>query len=129
MDATVITAIVSGAVAVCTAAITYMTAKNSTKKDLFVTDRQQLSQEQQQLRTEMREELRALKDEVKGWTNKYIELEGSMDEMKLTNLKLTMEVEKWKEKYDDLLQENEALQKRVGELEGDLKRRRNSNKE
>lgn len=124
MDATVLTAIVGGLVTIIGSVIAYMTARNASKKDMFVTDRQQLSQEQQQLRAEMREELKSLRDEVKAWTHRYIELEGNMEELRLTNVKLLMEVEKWKEKYDTLLTENEGLQKRVGELEGDLRRRR-----
>lgn len=126
MDATVLTAIVGGVVTVIGSVIAYMTARNASKKDIFVTDRQQLSQEQQQLRAEMREELKVLRDEVKVWTTRYIELEGNMEELKMTNLKLQMEVDKWKEKYDDLLQENETLQRRVGELEGELRRRRST---
>jgi chromosome segregation ATPase len=124
MDATIITAMVGGIVTVIGTLIAYMTAKNAAKKDMFVTDRQQLSLEQLELRKEMREELKILRDEVKGWTNRYMELEGGMEELKLTNLKLQMEVDKWREKYDTLLSENEHLTLRVGELEGELRRRR-----
>jgi chromosome segregation ATPase len=126
MDATLIIAVIGGIVTVIGSLIAYMTAKNSAKKDMFVTDRQQLSLEQLELRKEMREELKILRDKVDGWTNRYMELEGNMEELKLTNLKLQMEVDKWKDKYDTLLTENEQLTSRVVELEGELKRRRNN---
>lgn len=124
MDPITLTAAISGAVAVVTGFITYLGGRNSTKKDIFVTDRQQLSQEQQQLRTELREEMKVLREEVKAWRDRYLELEDNMEQLRLTNLKLQMEVEQWKEKYNSLLTENESLTSRVNELEGQLNRRR-----
>lgn len=124
MEPTVVTAIISGLVGVVTAIIGYMTARNAAKKDIFVTDRQQLSQEQQQLRAEMREEIKSLKEEVARWTNRYLELEANMEQLKITNLTLQMEVDKWREKYDALLVENKELTARVNELEGELRKRR-----
>lgn len=116
LEPTVLTALISAGVGVVTAIVGYLTAKNSAKKDIFVTDRQQLSQDQQQLRAEMREEL-------KYWREKYDRLEEQMDGLVTTNVKLQAEVELWKEKYEHISKENEILTKRVSELEGELRKR------
>lgn len=115
------TALISAGVAIVTALITYMTARNNAKKDIFVTDRQQLSQEQQDFRKEMREELTY-------WREKYDRLEEQMEGLATTNVKLQAEVGLWKEKYERISNENEQLTKRVNELEGELRRRRKEDK-
>ena len=124
MEPVTLTAIIGGVVTVVTGYLTYLGAKNSAKKDNFITDRQQLSQDQQLLRAEMREEMKQLRDEVRAWRDRYLELEDNIEELKITNMKLQMEVDQWKEKYTSLLIENESLTARVNELEGQLKRRR-----
>lgn len=117
MEPTIATALISAGVAIITAMITYMTARHNAKKDIFVTDRQQLSQEQQDFRREMREELNY-------WRQKYDKLEEQMDGLATTNVRLQAEVELWKEKYEILAKENEKLVKRVNELEEELRRRK-----
>jgi hypothetical protein len=111
------TALISAGVAVVTAFITYMTARHNARKDIFITDRQQLSKEQQDFRKEMREELNY-------WRAKYDKLEEQMNSLATTNVRLQAEVELWKEKYEVLAKENEKLVQRVNELEGELRRRR-----
>lgn len=117
MEPTIVTALISAGVAVITALITYMTARHNAKKDIFMTDRQQLSQEQQDFRREMREELNY-------WREKYDKLDEQMRVLANTNLRLQAEVELWKEKYEMLAKENEQLVKRVNELEEELRRRK-----
>lgn len=121
MEPTIATALISAGVAIVTAIVTYLTARNNAKKDIFVTDRQQLSQEQQDFRKEMREELDY-------WRSKYDKLDETINSLTVLNIKLQSEVEVWKEKYEVISRENKSLTNRVNELEGQLRLRRTADR-
>lgn len=95
---------------IVTAVVTYLVARHNNRKELMVTDRQQLSFENQQIRQELREEVKSLREEIITWRDRCLELEEAVHD--------------WREKYTTLVLEKQQLEHRVMELEAELKRLR-----
>lgn len=83
--------------------------KFNNRKDLTLSDRQQLSQEQKQIREELREEIKSLRDEMKIWRDRSLHLED--------------ELRNWKEKYTTLELDYIKATARIEELEKRLNQR------
>ncbi|WP_312113524.1 hypothetical protein [Brevibacillus reuszeri] len=95
------------ALSALTAVVTYLIARHNNKKELMITDRQQISQENQQIRQELRLEMDKLREELHVWRNRCMDLETIVQE--------------WRDKYTTLVVERQQLEYRVKELETELK--------
>ncbi|MCY8197720.1 hypothetical protein MOC90_06055 [Bacillus spizizenii] len=80
----------------------YLVARNSSKKDLTINDRQLLSEDEKQFRTELKEMMLAYQDQVK-------ELTSEVDRLTKSNLSLETQVQQ-------LTTRNEALERQVHSL-------------
>lgn len=80
--------------ATITGFFSFLSLRNSNKKDMDLAEKESILNAQQALRTEMREEIKMMKEEILKW--------------KEINLKLEEELLTWKEKY--ILLEAEYLQ-------------------
>ncbi|WP_145052466.1 hypothetical protein [Paenibacillus xylanexedens] len=109
MDANLINALFAFAGVAVTALGSWIVSKSNNKKDLTVTDRQQLSQDQKELREELRYEIRQLRDEMTTWKTRSMHLED--------------ELRGWKEKYTALELDYLRATVRIEELEKRLNSR------
>lgn len=74
----------------------------------LVTRRKQVSDEQQQIRTEYREDIKVIRDELYLWRDRSLKLEDEVRELLVDNTSLK--------------EENMRLRERVSELEAELRR-------
>lgn len=107
MDASLVSALIGGIGVIATAVSSYLVAKQSTKKDQAINDRQQLSKDEQQFRSEMWERIRSLEELVDKYHQRITELEDQLRESKV--------------QYAELEIENKCLSTKVEELEGELR--------
>ncbi|WP_426455475.1 hypothetical protein ACP26L_36270 (plasmid) [Paenibacillus sp. S-38] len=98
-----VSALLAGAGAIATAIFSYMVTKSNNKKDLTVSDRQQLSQEQKEIREELRSEIKILREEMKVWRDRSLQVED--------------ELRSWKERYTHLEMDYMKATARIVELE------------
>jgi predicted RNase H-like nuclease (RuvC/YqgF family) len=129
--------LVSGAFGVLgmfvTGILSLFVAKNNNKKDQSVTDRQQLSADEQKFRDDLYERMKVLEDQVE----KYMKL---VDKYHYRSIALEEEVMQWKNKYVELDKEwrfkyteleieNRHLQNKVFVLESHLKKMQTINED
>lgn len=80
----------------------YMVARNTSKKDVTINDRQSLSEDERLFRTELKEMMLAYQDQVKG-------LSAEIETLTKSNLSLELKVQQ-------LTTRNESLEKQVHTL-------------
>lgn len=104
----------------------YIVARQNNKKDINITDRQQLSKDEQEFRQNIIERMNLLQEQVDKYHQKSIELEETVSLWKNKYIELDKE---WRVKYVELEIENKQLQNKVFVLEMRVKEKQEKEKE
>lgn len=102
MKDTLISAIASVVGMFVTGGFGYLVARNTSRKDVTINDRQLLSEDERQFRTELKEMMTSYQEQVK-------ELTAEVDRLTKSNLNLETEMQK-------LTARNESLERQVQSL-------------
>jgi hypothetical protein len=100
-----------------TGVVSYLVARNKSKSNLAMNDRQQLSKDEQQFRQEIYDRMKDLQEDVDKYHKKTIELEDSILLWKNKYLELDKE---WRTKYTEIEIENTHLKNDVEVLRNQL---------
>lgn len=103
MDATVIVAIIGGVAGTIGSFLGYMSGKNANKKDLAISERQLLSQDEQAFRAELRETLNFYIEESKAYKEEISMLRAEVNQLREENYALILENRQLNAKVDELM--------------------------
>lgn len=112
--------IVPAVVGLVSSVTTYLVAKSGNSKDVTLTQRSSLSEDEISFRSELKEMINAQKVELEGARNEIKELRKEVADLHKTNLTLTLENRTLQEKVDEFALENKNLQEKVDELKTEL---------
>lgn len=118
MNDVLISAASSIAGMIVTGVFGFLVAKQNSKKDIAISDREQLSKDEQEFRAKIIERMNLLQEQVDKYHQKSIELEETIVLWKNKYVELDKE---WRVKYTELEMENKQLQNKVYVLEMRLK--------
>jgi uncharacterized coiled-coil DUF342 family protein len=112
MTPEVIQILVPAVTAIIGSIVTFLVAKNTTKKDLTMNDRKALSEDEKAFRQELRDSIKGYKDDLDEARKEIRMLSDEVAQLHKINLELTLDNKRLQEKIDDLRTELQSFKER-----------------
>jgi predicted nuclease with TOPRIM domain len=102
--------VIPAVVGIVSSVTTFFVARSNNSKDLTISDRQQLSEDEKAFRQELRDTINTYKQELEEARREIKELRQEVAELHQVNLNLTLENKKLQAKVEELKNELQNLQ-------------------